>query len=225
MTFAITPQNFNWLLFAGISSVVVAGFGINRIYERRRREGFERYALERGLRFELERPGEEQRHTATCPVFSKGHSRRWRYTLTGTRNGVPFTSFEYRFTVGSGKDSSTQYIGAMLWTLEGGRLPQFMLTPEGLFDRISSHFGGQDFDFQDSPEFSRQYRLRGPDEPAVRALFTAVIRHAFGGEPGHNVSGAGNELMWWRGGRLPLGDELDQFMANGERLRRLFMTE
>src|SRR3954471_18380060 len=100
---ALDPQAFNWLVVAGITAIAVTGFGFNRIYERRRREGFERYALERGLRFELERPGEEQRHTATCRLFSEGHSRHWRYTLTGTRNGTPFTVFEYRFTVGSGK--------------------------------------------------------------------------------------------------------------------------
>jgi len=221
----VDPATFNWLLLGGFATIVVAGFGINRIYERRRREAFERYALERGLRFEAERPGEEQRHTGTCPVFSEGHSRKWRYTFSGTRNGAPFTAFEYRWTTGSGKNATTHYVGAMLWTLEGRKLPQFMLTPEGLFDRIATYFGGQDLDFEDAPEFSKAYRLRGTDEPAVRGLFRSPLRYALSAEPGQHIAGAGNELMWWRVQRLPAGEALDQFMADGERIRRHFMTE
>src|SRR5690349_24094052 len=105
----INPQAFSWLIFAGVGAIAVTAFGFDRIFERRRREGFERYALERGLRLETERPGEEQRHIEACPISSQGQSRRWRYTLSGTRNGNAFTAVEYRWTVGSGKDRSTTY--------------------------------------------------------------------------------------------------------------------
>ena len=58
-------------------------------------------------------------------------------------------------------------------------LPQFLLTPEGFWARVAAYFGGQDIDFADSPEFSSAYRLRGSDEPAVRALFTPARRQVF----------------------------------------------
>jgi len=34
----------------------------------------------------------------------------------------------------------------------------------------------QDIDFDESPEFSRMYRLKGPNEPLDRQLFTTEIR-------------------------------------------------
>src|SRR5439155_23750164 len=95
---------------------------------------------------------------------------RWTFTIAGTSGGTSFTAFEYRWTTGSGKSSRSHRIGALLWTLQRS-LPQFFLAPEGWWDKLAAYFGGQDIDFDDSPAFSRSYRLRGADEGAVRALF------------------------------------------------------
>ncbi len=194
-----------------------------RAADRRRREAYERFCLERGLAFRREQPGEERRHAGTCPLLAQGHARHWRYTISGTRNDVPFSAFEYQWTTGGGKSAHTHRIAGVLWTLEReAELPQFMLTPEGLRARIAAFFGGQDLDFDDSPEFSRAYRLQGQDEGAVRGLFTPDLRHVFAAQPGQHVAGAGRELMWWQDGRLPGPEALDQFLMEAERIRRLF---
>src|SRR2546426_2382153 len=49
-----------------------------RAADRRRREAYERFCLERGLGFREEQPGEEQRHAGTCPLLAQGHARHWR---------------------------------------------------------------------------------------------------------------------------------------------------
>jgi len=43
--------------------------------------------------------------------------------------------------------------------------------------------------------------------------------------PGHHLAGDGSRLLWWRDGRLPSADALDLLIADGDRLRRLFMEE
>ncbi len=208
--------------FLALLAAVVA---YGRVVDRRRRAAYQQFCLERGFRFEHEQPGAEERHARTCPLLSQGHARRWGITITGTRSGVPFTAFEYEWTTGHGKSAHTHSIAALLWALsragEKG-LPQFLLTPEGIWDRIAALFGGQDIDFDDSPEFSRAYRLRGSDEAGVRALFTPDLRHIFAVDRDQHVAGAGSELMWWRNGPLPPPEGLDEFLMEGERIRVLF---
>src|SRR5205807_10613636 len=98
-------------------------------------------------------------------------------------------------------------------------------TPEGLWARIVAHFGGQDIDFPESPEFSSAYRLRGSDEAAVRALFTAARRQVFELFRGQHAGGAGQELMWWRDGALPPPDQFDTFLMEGDRIQRVFARD
>ena len=213
------------LIFLSVALTVVAGIALaNRIVTNRRRTAYEAFCLERGYRFEPERPGEEARHVATCRVFSEGHRRTWAFTISGTSGGTPFTAFEYRWTTGSGKNSQTHRIGGLLWTVERA-LPQFLLTPEGLWARLAAYFGGQDIDFAESPEFSSAYRLRGSDEAAVRAVFTPARRQVFEMFRGQHAAGAGQELMWWRDGALPPPDQFDEFLMEGQRIQLAFARD
>ena len=131
------------LIFLGVALSVVAAVAIaNRVSTNRRRKAYEAFCLERGYRFEPERPGEEARHVATCRVFSEGHRRTWAFTISGTSGGTPFTAFEYRWTTGSGKNSQTHRIGGLLWTVERS-LPQFLHTrgPLGQARRVFRRAG------------------------------------------------------------------------------------
>ena len=205
--------------------VAVLGGGIwliGRTIENRRREVLEQYALTRGYRFERERPDGQSRLVGELELFNTGHSRRWGYTLTGRVNSRDCTVFEYRYTTGSGKSSNMHRCAMILWEVGGVGLPQFTLTPEGFFDRVGELFGMQDFDFAEDPEFSRAYRLRGPNEAAVRALFTANRRSALTAVKGQRLMASGRYLVWWRNGRLPGPDHLDQFLADGDQIRRQF---
>jgi hypothetical protein len=212
---------------AMFGAVAVIGGGVvlaNRMITRRRTRAYETLCMERGWQFDTERPGEEARHTAACRVFAEGHSHRWTFTIAGKTGGAPFTAFEYRWITGSGKNAQRHRISGLLWTLEHS-IPQFFLTPERLWDRIAAHFGGQDIDFDESPGFSRAYRLRGADEAAVRALFTPTRRQRFEQFPDQRVSGAGSELVWWQNGALPAPDAIDDFLMRGERIRRVIADD
>ena len=218
------PVSSDWIvgvMFSASLAVIAGAFIYQRIVDRRRTQDYTEHCLARGLRFEHDRPGEEARHTRTCRLFDEGHSRKWCYTITGKRGDLPYTMFEYRWTTGSGKSSQQHTIGAVLWPTERD-LPDFMLTPEGFMAKIAAWFGGQDIDFADSPRFSDFYRLRGSNEAAVRALFTADLRHTLERDPDDHIAGGGKELLWWRNGRLPPSEALDQFLTEADRIRLLF---
>lgn len=208
------------LIGGGAAAVAVTVFVASRVLERRRRETYREYCLTRGFAFERRWPGAEERIGAALDVFKSGRSRRWGYTIRGTRNRAPFTAFEYRWVTGGGTSSHTHHLHGMLWESEDGRLPRFALTPESWLTRWGEVFGMQDIDFPESPEFSRAYRLRGEDEAAIRGLFAPEVRAFFAATAGQHVAGAGRYLFWWHPGRLPKVERLDEWLDEGDRVRR-----
>jgi len=224
----VIPPFAPWLLLgAGAIGGIAALIAVR---QRRRREAFEQYCLVRGYSFERERPGAEAALAEAFGILREGHNRRWRATITGRVGGRAFTAFEYSYVTGGGKHSSQHRYAMLVWEQAEANLPRFSLAPEGFFHRLAQRFGVKDFDFVEDPEFSRSYQLQGDDEAAVRALFTPARRAFFmapapdgGKAPRHHVAGAGPRLLWWRHGGLPQPDELDQFLADGDRLRRQFL--
>lgn len=211
-------------------ALLVGGAVVGVVTRRRRREALEHYCLTRGYQFEAERPGAEAALADSAPTFAQGRHRRWGPTIVGRIGGSAFTAFEYSYVTGGGNNNRRHRLAVISWELEGTTLPRFGLAPENALNRLAQRFGVQDFDFTDDPAFSRSYQLQGDDEAAVRRLFTAVRRAYLttpapdGGQPGrHHLAGAGQRLLWWRAGRLPKVDQLDQFFAEGDRLRRLFL--
>jgi hypothetical protein len=201
------------------------------VADKRRREALQQYGEQRGYRFERKRRSAEQALADEFPIFQRGHGRSWGCTITGQVGGKPFTAFEYVYVTGGGRSSHRHPLAMMLWEAPEVRLPRFSCVPEGFWNRLVQRFGKQDFDFEGDEEFSRGYELQGDDEAGVRALFTQTRRAHLvatgpeGTAPRHHLAGAGNRLLWWRTGRLPGPDEMDQFIADGDRMRRLFMEE
>ena len=215
----IEPQ---WLIIGGVG-VLVGGIALAaRAVERKRREAYQQHCLIRGFKFELERPEGEHRLREFFEPFNQGRSRRWGYTISGQLHGASFTAFEYRWVTGGGKSSQTHHIGGLVWEIDDAVLPQFALTPEGWFSRLGQVFGMQDIDFDDAPEFSKAYRLKGPDEAGIRKLFTQDIRQFFAVTLGQQVAGGGRFLFWWRDGRLPSAEHLDEWFELGDQVRRRF---
>jgi len=203
--------------------VTVAGMIPLFLYlERRRREAYKEFCMMRGFTFERSRHSSPQPYAAV-PLFAKGQSRRWGYTIGGRWNGRAFTAFEYRYSTGGGKNRHTETVSVMQWDGDDVALPRFCCTPEGFWDRLAQRFGRQDFDFPEDPAFSDAYQLQGDDEAAVRAAFTAEVRRHLVANPRQHVAGARQALFWWRPGRLPKPDDLDALFAEGDGVRRLFL--
>lgn len=214
-----------WIIAGGIAALVGAGVLVALAVERKRRAAYEEYCLVRGFRFEPERPAGERRFGDVFEPFSQGRRRTWGYTISGTKNRMPFTAFEYAWVTGSGKHSSTHRVSGVCWEQDGLSLPKFALSPEGWFTRLGEMFGMQDIDFPDSPEFSKAYRLKGPDESGIRARFTTDLRHFFAATPDQHVAAGGRFLFWYRRARLPAVEELDEWLERGDHVRRRFMKE
>ena len=220
MTVEVVP----WLIIGGVGAVLGGLALVNQARNRKRRASYAEYALVRGFTFEEQRADWEQRYAGVLDLFNEGRRHVWGNTISGTKNQLPFTAFEYRWVTGGGRSSSTHYICGVVWERDGVAFPRFALSPEGWLSRIGQMFGMQDIDFDDSPEFSRQYQLKGPDETAIRTLFTPTLRRFLESTPNQRVAGGGHSLIWFRRGRLPSAEELDEFLELGDQVRRRFLS-
>ena len=211
------------VIFIGIVAVAFIGGSllVAAQVDRRRTAEYTAWCQARHLRFDHELRDEDLKFAEICPLFTLGRSHYWGYSISGECDGVPYTMFEYRYTTGSGRGGHTNITSAIAWRTER-EFPQFSLTPERFVDRMAAFLGGQDIDFHDSPEFSRARRLRGTSESAVRALFTPRLREAMTSIGEEGVAGGRHHLFWWRLGQLPSPQDLDQFLADGERIRLEF---
>jgi hypothetical protein len=210
------------LIIGGVMALVGVIALASQFRERKRREAYAEFCLLRGFKFEPQQANGERRFRDVFESFQKGGDKSWRNTISGEKNGAPFTAFEYVWQQGGGKSRHTEHRCGMIWESDDVSFPKFALAPEGWFSRIGQHFGMQDIDFAESPEFSRAYRLTGPNEPAIRELFTPEIRRFLEATPRQQVIGGGRFLIWWFDARLPAVERLDEWLEQGDHIRRRF---
>lgn len=93
--------------------------------------------------------------------FNAGHSRRVSELVIGRLAGRQAISFAYRYTTGSGKNSSTHNFHVVAVPLPA-YLPTLELTAEGVGAKLAKAFGGQDIEFE-SEDFNRAWRVEAGD--------------------------------------------------------------
>ena len=100
---------------------------------------------------------------ATRPSTSAAR-RRSSNLLEGTRNGVRWAAFDYRYSTGSGKNRRTHHWGVVLARVELS-FPRAIIRPEGFLDSIASLAGFDDINFE-SEAFSRHFHVSAVGPPA-----------------------------------------------------------
>ena len=160
----------------------------------------------------------------TFALFSQGHSKQIKNAMYGEIDGVKAAVFDYYYVLGSGKNRTTYNQSVVYFEPANLNLPPFSLRPEHTFHKIISAFGYQDIDFGNRPDFSSKYLLRGPDERAVRSIFTDALLGFYEMNEGTSTDGGGNQLFMFRQNRRPAPHETQTFLNWGLQLQRLFTS-
>jgi len=119
--------------------------------------------------FAAEDPDHDDRY-ARFAVFRQGHSRvafntMWGdVDIDGARHAVVMGDFRYRVTTRTGKTSSTvtYRLSYLIVHLPTPAVPDLLIRPEGLFDKLGQAIGFDDIDFEDAA-FSRRFVVRSSD--------------------------------------------------------------
>jgi hypothetical protein len=157
-------------------------------------------------------------------LFSRGYAKKFTNLMTGRFRNLSVSIFDYQYVTGGGKN-------AHLWkqsviALESAQLnlPEFILRPENLVDKIGHAFGKKDIDFDTCPQFSKQYFLRGSSEELVRRLFSERALRYFEENPGQCVEGDGNRLIIYRSSTLIPAENMQTRMQESYDIYTFFKT-
>lgn len=192
------------LFFIFIIGLIVALYIYNSKKEKERTLALQQAAQAMGWAFmPVVQPGMIP-HTEYFNLFKQGHSKQTKNMIYGQINGAKAALFDYRYTVGHGKNSHTYTQSVLYFETPRLQLPLFTLSPENFMHKFISALGYQDIDFGNRPEFSKKYLLRGQDEQGIRRTFEDRILAFYEANQGLHTEGGGNQLFIYRQGqRIP----------------------
>lgn len=155
--------------------IVLLGVGVAIYYswkiEEERRRALAALAADLGLSFDPSKDRDHDERYANFEIFRRGHSRAAYNTLTGSLpiNGndhpVVLGDFTYKVTSSNGKSSTTTTyrFSYLILHLPLPGVPDLLIRPEHIFDKLGSALGFDDIDFE-SAEFSRKFLVKSPDK-------------------------------------------------------------
>ncbi len=169
-TLTAASDSFAWVIF--LIFFVVAGIGSLYAWtqEKKRRQEKADLAARLGLAFH---PGVDHSHDdlfQTFEIFRRGHSRCAMNTMTGRveLGGRSFAcrmgDYRYKITTGTGKSrrTTTYRFSYCALDLPFGPVPNMLIRPEGLFDKLTSVFGSRDIEME-SAEFNKRFHVQSTD--------------------------------------------------------------
>ena len=134
---------------------------------------------------------------ARLHLFSHGYSRRIRNLAAGRRGERQVALFDYRYVTGGGSTRREwKHTVAHVHT-PGAACPRFEIRPETSLHRLGAVFGYQDINLPEHPAFSRACLLRGPDEAAIRGLFTPDVVEFFARNAHMCAEADGPDVFFW----------------------------
>lgn len=205
-----------FFLFIMIAIAIVVVVVVMDQYGKQRRTKDMRAVAERlGYDFVEEEAGLANLLGEFALISQRGRSRKTTNLLHTVMDEAAITAFDYRYTVGYGKNRHTVSQSVLLLESQRLDLPAFTLRPEGLGQKLQSLLGQQDIDFEDHPDFSAAYLLQGPDESQVRALFDGEKLGFFAQRRGLCIEGHGQKLLYYRPQRRVSPEAIPAFMEEG----------
>ncbi len=159
----------------GILAIIGVVLGLVYLYEKKRTESLTTVAADLGLDFSPTENDGLLEKMQIFSLFNKGHSRKIKNIMKAETEATNLMIFDYQYTTGHGKNQHTHQQTVVAMESNSLGLPKFSMRPEGFFSKIGAALGMQDIDFDDHPEFSKSFVLKGENEAAIRKFFDAKL--------------------------------------------------
>lgn len=165
--------------------------------EKKRRQQWLEVATALGFESLNAYPDELDGIVGSSQLMSTGRQRAWTNVFRRQVDALGVVLCDYRYTIGSGKNSTTWQQTVILFRSPSINAPQFDLKPEGWLHKVGGLIGFQDIDFVESPEFSKKYLLTGNDEAAIRDFLRPEILQLLVGFQRLCLEVRPGSLMFW----------------------------
>lgn len=211
-------------IFLGFAVFFIGIIVLNIWQEKKRRQALMYAAQNIGFVFTVKPTENIISELSDFGLFQRGYSRKVSNVMKGSCDGVPWIIFDYRYTTGGGKHSHTYVQTVAYARLREGNLPRFSLTPEHIFHKIGDIFGYKDVDFEQYPEFSKKYFLRGHDQTRIREVFTPQALAFFEQQNRQEtIEAEDNRIIIYIVCKRVSPENLQPFIAEMSSIARLFM--
>lgn len=208
-------------------TVVMVGVIVYLFYQqKKRREAIRAFADSSGYTYSEEEDALAEALSARgFTLFQHGHGKHVSNVVRARLERSDVLLFDYRYTIGAGKNSHTYHQTVLVFTHPETALPRFSLRPEKFWDKLADALGSKDINFPEAEVFSKLYRLNGEDEEAVRALFDGEKLDYFTQNPNLYIEAAGDTFLYYRLSRLVKVEELPAFIEAGLEVWRMFKQD
>ncbi len=213
-----------FLIVAAIALSIVMVFVLSARTTKKRTEGMQAAANTLGLPFFPQGDPQLIQQLSPFKLFSQGRSKRIQNMIHGQTEEVDLGIFDYQYTTGSGKHAHTSRQSVICFQSPRLQLPDFVLRPGSVFDRIGGVFGYRDIDFDTHPAFSRDFVLRGSNEEPIRRVFWQDVLEHFEAHTGVCVEGSGTRLIYYRAGKRINAEQVSSFLEEGFQVFTLLRT-
>ncbi len=137
-----------------------------------------------------------------------------------------FRIFDYSYVISTGKSSTTIRQTVFYMHSTTLALPQFWMKPETVFHKLGIWLGLQrDINFEEFPEFSSQYFLKGTDETYVRSTMNDNVLRFFTIEKNWCLEGVGYMMLLYKKGMILDTYEITQLFHKGLKVYNLLQAE
>ena len=194
-------------------------------YEKKRTEALKELA--RYLSFTFSKKGEDSLLSSLnqFSLFSKGYLKKITNVMQGYSNQINLSVMDYQFKTGRGKNSRLWRQTVILFQPGDLQIPDFVLKPENIFNKIGSAFGNQDIDFDSHPKFSKQYLLQSDDEKAIRNIFSDKVLSYFEQQNSLSVEINNNNLIFCKMSKRISPKDIRVFVEQGIKLVNLLRSK
>jgi hypothetical protein len=209
------------LIIVGTLALIAFFVWISLLIEKKRTEAMRQASLRLGFEFFPKGDPIFYNEMSVFHLFQQGHSRILKNLLKGSISDADVAVFDYRFTIGGGKNQHTKNQTVAWFRSARLNLPGFTLGPENLLHKVGAMFGYQDIDFEHNPDFSKRFLLRGQDETRIRMLFNDSVLRFF--EQKHPVctEGGRNHFIFYRSSRQVKTEDMSSFIEEAKRALNL----
>ncbi len=148
-------------------------------------------------------------------LFKQGRKRRISNILFTSdaweETKVYVFDYEYR----RGKKKKRQRQTVFFINSKTLALPEFFMQPENYMHKLKGLLGFEDIDFEEHPEFSNQYYLKGEDEEWIRDTFDKNMIRFFTVEKNWCLEGVGYYMVFYRRNMLLSTQSIERFYKKG----------
>ena len=150
-------------------------------------------------------------------LFERERSRWFRNgkitnVMRGMMGETDVYMFDYAYTIQTGKSSRIVTQTVFFANDKNWFLPNFHLKPERWWHKLKTHLGlDRDINFEETPEFSEKFWLKGDFEELIREQFTPELRGFLSEKPPAQLEGSNYYLIGYKPDKKMDALEAEQF--------------